>query len=112
MTLFQVKDGEHVALTTEEVAEFYAMQEAIANEPPRVPQVISRFQAKAALLQAGLLDDVEQAVAGSDALTQLAWAEAQELRRESPMVTAIAGALELTDEEVDDLFRQAAEITA
>lgn len=78
----------------------------------RAGMVASRFQAKAALMQTGRLDEVEQAVAAGDAMTKLAWAEAVQLRRTSPMIATLAAAVGFTDAEVDDLFRAAAEIEA
>lgn len=84
--------------------------ERLAQE--REGMVVSRFQAKAALLQAGLLVEVENAVASGDALTQLAWAEAVEMRRNSPMIATLADAVDLTPEQVDDLFRAAKAIEA
>lgn len=91
--------------------------EAAAYVPPEtgpepVPSVVSRFQARAALLQAGLLEQAETAVAAGDALGQLAWVDAQEFRRQSPTVAAIADALGLTNDQLDDLFRAAALIEA
>lgn len=84
--------------------------EALAAE--RESMVCSRFQAKAALHSAGLLPAVEAAIAQADPVTQLAWAEAVEYRRNSPTILALAAALELSDEQVDDLFRTAMQITA
>ena len=78
----------------------------------REAMVCSRFQAKAALHLAGLLPQVEAAIANADPLTQLAWAEAVEYSRHSPAILALAGVLELTDEQVDDLFRAAMQIEA
>ena len=84
--------------------------EALAAE--RAAMQCSRFQAKAALHLAGLLPSVEAAIANADPLTQLAWAEAVEYSRHSPAILALAGVLELTDEQVDDLFRVAMQIEA
>lgn len=84
--------------------------EALALE--RAQMVVSRFQARAALMQAGLLDAVEQAVAQADALTRMAWAEAVELRRTSPAIAAIAAAVGLTEAQLDALFRTAMAIEA
>lgn len=72
------------------------------------------FQGKAALFQAGLLDDVEALIADAetDTLTKLAWANAVEWKRVSPMITSLATSLEMTDAQVDDLFRAAAQISA
>ena len=75
-----------------------------------VPPSVSRFQALAALMDAGLLADVDMALADAGPLAQLAWAEASEFRRRSPMILAMADGLGLTDDDVDALFRAAAQI--
>jgi hypothetical protein len=81
--------------------------------PPPIPEIVSRFQARAALLYAGKLADAEAAVAASgDALTQLAWAEAVEWKRTSPALNALAAAIGMSSSEIDDLFRTAATIEA
>lgn len=77
-----------------------------------IPSTISRFQARAALLDAGLLADVEIALADADPLTQLAWAEAVEWRRDSPTIAAIGSAIGLREEDIDNLFIEAAKIKA
>lgn len=79
----------------------------------RAGMVVSRFQARAALMDAGLLADVELAIAASgDPLIQLAWTEATEFRRLSPTIAWAAAALDLTDEQVDGLFTAASQISA
>lgn len=81
--------------------------------PPPVPETVSRFQARAALLQAGRLGDAEAAVAkASDPLLSLAWAEAIEWKRSSPALNALAEGIGMTQDEIDDLFRAAALIEA
>jgi hypothetical protein len=86
-----------------------------------VPQMVSRFQARAAMLAApatadgygNLLEQIDAAVAASDnAFIRLAWAEAVEWRRDSPTVNALASSLGVTDEQLDALFRAAAGISA
>jgi len=72
----------------------------------------SRFQAKAALHAAGLLDDVETAMATADRFAQIAWADAIEFRRNSPTIKAIADAMKLKDAQIDTLFRAAMQIEA
>lgn len=81
--------------------------------PAYVPQVVSRFQAKAALLQAGLLNQVETFINGpaTDPLAKLAWAEAVEFYRQSPTILSMAAALSLTPQQLDELFTQAASIS-
>jgi hypothetical protein len=79
--------------------------------PVYIPQSVTRFQGKAALMQAGLLASVEAAVAASDdALLQLAWDEALTFERQSTMVTGLAAAIGLTEQQIDDLFVAAAQI--
>ena len=72
----------------------------------------SRFQARAALHQAGLLPSIEAAVATAPALVQIAWADATEFRRDSPTIAALAAGLGMTEAAIDDLFRTAMQITA
>ena len=84
--------------------------ETLARE--REGMVCSRFQAKAALLQAGLLDQVQVAVDDAEPFVRIAWAEASEFRRNSPTIAALAKSVDMTDEQVDDLFRAAMEIEA
>lgn len=96
--------GERKVVVTQEPAPPYV--------PEPVPVVISRFQARAALMDAGLLADVELALADADPIAQLAWAEATEWRRDSPTIAALAEAIGLTDVQVDALFLSAAEIFA
>lgn len=82
----------------------------------RSSMVVSRFQARAALLAAGLLATVENAVVAYDgddaALVQLAWSEATEWKRLSPTIVALAAIVNLTDQQIDDLFIAAAQIEA
>ena len=82
-----------------------------ANDAPvSTALTCSRLQAKAALLQRGLLSQVEAAVAAMDPLTQLAWGEASEYRRSSPLLNALADYItwpdgsSLTQNDIDQLF--------
>lgn len=80
----------------------------------RARTAVSRFQAKAALQLAGMFDQVEALMANpaADPLARLAWADAQEFRRMSPTVLAMAAPLGLTELQLDDLFRHALTIQA
>lgn len=74
-------------------------------------QVVSRRQAKQALLQAGLLDDVDAAIAASaNRAWQIDWTDAQEFRRDWPALLALQPSLGLTDQQIDDLFTLAASL--
>ncbi len=76
--------------------------------PTPVPQSVSMRQARLALLGAGLLDDVEAAVAQADRAVQIEWEFSGELRRDWPTLILLAGALGLSDTQLDTLFTQAA----
>lgn len=77
-----------------------------------VPQQVTRYQARAALYKAGLLDDVEgfMALPDTDRLLVLAWQDAQTFKRHSPMVVDLGKVLGLTAAQIDELFIAAAAI--
>ena len=79
---------------------------------PVVPQVVSRFQARAALHLHGVLADVEAMIQSADPIAQMAWADAQQFERQSPTIASIADALGWSDEFVDELFITAGGIVA
>lgn len=81
--------------------------------PAPVPESVSRFQARAALWQMGFLDDVEDfmALETTDMMARLAWADAQDFRRDSVFVRAVLPLLAINDAQADDLFRFASTIT-
>lgn len=82
------------------------------DPPASVPEKVSRLQARLALMGAGLLQSVEDHIAASDdPVLQMAWAEATEWRRDSPTIAAIAAALSLSEDQVDELFIAAGAIT-
>ena len=114
-----------IALTEEQVALVMSGDWMIGGDgalvpapPPvainAVPQVVSKFQAKAALRGAGLLSQVETLMAdpAADPLAVLAWTDAQEFRRTSPTVLSMGAALGLDDAALDALFTTAAGIEA
>lgn len=78
--------------------------------PAPVPAEVPQWQARRALLAAGLLTAVEAAVAAASQDIQITWEYAPNIVRNSPFVTSMAAALGLTDAQLNDLFRAAAEI--
>lgn len=78
---------------------------------PTIPARITRRQARLALLQADLLNQVEwlmRTVATRE--VQITYEDALEWWREDAMLTAIASMLNLTSEQVDALFIAAASL--
>ena len=89
-----------------------AEQEAAAIEADRkskVPTVVTIRQARLALLQSGLLDDIDAAIAAStDRALKIEWEFATEFRRDWPALISVQSVLGLADPQVDDLFVLAA----
>lgn len=84
-------------------------------EPPGPPTVVTRAQGKAALIQAGLWDDVLAYVdtiedPTQQALARVALDDTTEWRRDSPFLATAAAALGLSNEDLDGLFAAAAAI--
>jgi hypothetical protein len=81
--------------------------------PPRVVAV-SPSQARLALLAAGKLDQVAPAIAAMPleqrTAAQLKWEYASEVRRDDALVIALAAALSLSEQQIDELFAAAAAI--
>lgn len=72
--------------------------------PVVVPQVVTPRQARIALLNAGLLDAVDAAVTASPRSVQIDWEYAIEIRRDNPVIAAMAAQLNLSPAEIDGLF--------
>jgi hypothetical protein len=80
--------------------------------PPVIPQSVTMRQARLALLGAGLLDDVDAAIAAIPDATQrraaeIEWEYAQTVDRTSAFTLQLAGGLGITPEQMDQLFTQA-----
>lgn len=73
---------------------------------PRIPQSVTAFQAKGALLQDGSLPAVEAIMAAptTPALLKLAWREALYFERDSPGILWLAAQLSWTSDRLDALF--------
>lgn len=75
---------------------------------------VTPYQAKAALLRAGLLDEVEAIMADETTPREvkLAWEYSGHFVRNSPLISALQGhpLLGLSDDSVDDIFRIAQSI--
>lgn len=81
--------------------------------PAPVITSVTMRQARLALLGAGLLDDVDAAIAAipdtvQSRAAQIEWEYAQTVDRNSAFTQQLAPALGLTDQQLDALFTQAA----
>ena len=107
------QNGEWVEAETAEQREAREEAEAQAERERLDAMTATRFQAKAAMDDAGLLDQVEEYMAGEDVprRVKLAWQEAS-FRRGSNMVNQIGAELGLSEADMDNLFLAAKEIEA
>lgn len=118
-----------IEITDEEAK---AIREKSIVPASNVPSSVTRYQAMAALMQAGYLAEIDAYIAAlpivavdkdadpvdyeaiqkntENQLIKLAWKEALTFDRKSPMTVAIGAAAGLTDAQIDDLFVFAATI--
>ena len=80
--------------------------------PPVAPASVTMRQARLALLGAGLLDDVEAAIAALPSpqkeAARIEWEYSQDVQRHNGFVSALAPALGMTEAQTDALFIAAA----
>ena len=105
--------SEWVEGETDDQREAREAEEAQAERERLDAMTATRFQAKAALDDAGLLDQVEAYMSGDDVpkRVKLAWQEAS-FRRGSNMVNQIGAELGLSEADMDNLFLAAQQIDA
>jgi hypothetical protein len=76
--------------------------------PPPIPQSVTMAQARLALLEAGLLDQVGTTIAAMPAQdrkrAEIEWEYRDIVRRDSHLVLALGPALGLSDTDIDSLF--------
>lgn len=83
-------------------------------EEMRSKMIISPFQGRMALFKAGLMSQVEKIISSSNTPQEvkIAWEYAIEWRRLSPMTISLGAALGLTENQIDELYQEASQITA
>ena len=88
--------------------------EAALNPPPAVPAAVTMRQARLALLGAGLLDDVDAAIAALPSpqkeAAKIEWEYSQEVQRHNGFVSVLAPILGMTAEQTDAMFIGAANL--
>ena len=81
-------------------------------QPSSVPTKVTMRQARLALLQAGLLDQIEGALASIEdpiekKTSEITWEYSIEVERTNPLVIRLTSIFGLSEEQVDNMFRQA-----
>jgi hypothetical protein len=93
----------------------YVIVDGVATlPPPGVPTSVTMRQARLALLGAGLLSGVDAAIASLPSpqkeAAQIEWGYASEVRRDNPLIGAMARALGMTEAQLDTLFTEATKL--
>lgn len=107
MTIYVNIDGKDVALNPQEEAAFIVQREDVHAAGLNMTNnySVTRAQALMALYKAGILDQVKQKVAAHPLEEVRIWYEnALNWTRFNPYVMAIGEEMNLTDEQIDDLF--------
>lgn len=84
-------------------------EDLLAEAKALVPTSVTPRQARIALLRAGMLDAVNQAVT-SNAEWAITWEFATEVKRDDPMIAAVQELLGKTELEIDQLFIEASKL--
>lgn len=98
-----------------EITEEEANSIRAAEIPPQiVPKSVTMRQARLALLQAGKLQAVNNAIAemtgDQGEAARIEWDYSNEVRRTQPLTLALAQVIGMTEEEMDALFIEAAKL--
>lgn len=81
-----------------------------ATWPLAATNTTTRRQALLALLAAGKLDAVELIVQSSPRAVQIAWESAGTFERNNPLIDSLGSQAGFSDEDIDNLFEQAAKL--
>jgi hypothetical protein len=84
--------------TLDEALNFYASKADVTSITPR--------QARLKLLELGLLDALENTIKTNRAW-EIEWEYATSVKRDSPLIGAVASVVGLTDDQIDTLFAEA-----
>lgn len=71
---------------------------------PVIPSLVSMRQARLALLQSGLLNNVNSAIEQGNEADKITWEYATEVNRADSLVQNMAIALQLSETQLDELF--------
>lgn len=111
-SLLETRDN-HIARKVAEWLDEGNTVEPYVAPPISVPAQVSPYQARIALLQAGLLSTVETLMSdpGTPAAAKIAWEYATVWERNSAFISTLGPSLNLTEGQIDDLFVAASQVT-
>ena len=103
-----------------EVQAGWSLIDGLWTAPPPAPepvpeiQSVTMRQARLAMLGAGILDQVETAIAAMEGdegrAARIDWEYALDVRRDWPLINALGSQLGLTEQQIDELFISAAAV--
>jgi hypothetical protein len=89
-----------------------AGDELASAQQALVPNSVTRHQAMVLLHRLGLRENIKSFLnSPGNEEAKIAWEEASEFRRDSDFIALVAEELSLTDEQVDNMFLQAVDVT-
>jgi len=105
-------DGSQDAYIAEDLISitYEEMIELTAPPPASIPSVVSMRQARLALLQFGILEQVNTTIASGTDADKITWEYATEVRRNDALVQNMATALGLNEATLDSLFSLASSL--
>ena len=106
-TLCTCDDGLAMSIVPE-MTDAYLLSVIASFDAPSIPEAVTMRQARLALHAAGLLDAVTAAITAAGPTAVIEWDYAQEVHRGYGLVAQMAGALGMTDAQIDQLFLTAA----
>ncbi len=92
-----------------EIKDFRTKEEIEAYEKALIPKTITLRQARLYLLSISLLDDLENIINKNRAY-QIEWEYANVCERNSPLIKILGQALNLDDDAIDNMFKEASKI--
>ena len=100
------------AATVEQMQAAAAVVASFDPNAPDVPSQVTPYQARMALLNAGMIDAVDSLMANPETprAAKLAWEYATVVERQSPFVESLGATLGLSEAQIDGLFAAAAQL--
>ena len=107
----QFVDGISYNVESDKVVKVYSVKTLTAEEVLKasVPNSITPRQARLKLLETDLLDNLEVVIATNRAW-QIEWEYATEVKRDSPIIDAVAVQAGLTELQIDTMFIEASKL--
>jgi hypothetical protein len=111
MALFKTIDGNRVAMTAQEEADFIAANTAAADvRAALVPSFVGQYQWRTALRQMNRAAAFRNYVLAADETTQEYWQHKKVIKRNAPEVEAARVAFGVTQNQMDAVFKLAESI--